>query len=84
MIVYYLIFLSLGAATSELITRFFNMRAYLELYFRRKVVKTRIHHAYLGLIALITFILNYIDFTMFFVGIAVHDMAYEIAKAIKR
>lgn len=82
--VFYITFFSAGFILSEVITRLLNIQVTLELKIRHRILRARIHHAYIGIIAFLSLLYNYVIFSYFLLGIMAHDLFLELKKIIRR
>ncbi len=82
-ITYSLSFL-VGYFSAEYIIKKFSPELFIEIKIRTKKYRAKVHHVYLSIIGMLTYLYELYILTSLFLGAAIHDAILEIRKKLKK
>ena len=82
-ITYSLSFL-VGYFSADYIIKKFSPELFIEIKTRTKKYRAKIHHIYLSIIGILTYLYELYILTSLFLGVAIHDAILEIRKKLKK
>jgi len=82
-IIYSLSFL-VGYFSADYIIKKFSPELFIEIKTRTKKYRAKIHHIYLSIIGILTYLYELYILTSLFLGVAIHDAILEIRKKLKK
>jgi hypothetical protein len=82
-ITYSLSFLA-GYFSADYIIKKFSPELFIEIKTRTKKYRAKVHHVYLSIIGMLTYLYELHILTSLFLGAAIHDAILEIRKKLKK
>jgi hypothetical protein len=82
-ITYSLSFL-VGYFSADYIIKKFSPELFIEIKIRTKKYRVKVHHVYLSIIGMLTYLYELYILTSLFLGAAIHDAILEIRKKLKK
>ncbi len=82
-ITYSLLFL-VGYFSADYIIKKFSPELFIEIKTRTKKYRAKVHHVYLSIIGILTYLYELYILTSLFLGAAIHDAILEIRKKLKK
>ncbi|MDT7890838.1 MAG: hypothetical protein RQ869_02100 [Candidatus Nanopusillus sp.] len=82
-ITYSLSFLA-GYFSADYIIKKFSPELFIEIKTRTKKYRAKVHHIYLSIIGMLTYLYELHILTFLFLGAAIHDVILEIKKKLKK
>ena len=73
-----------GYFSADYIIKKFSPELFIEIKIRTKKYRAKVHHAYLSIIGILTYLYELYILTSLFLGAAIHDAILEIRKKLKK